>query len=174
LVGRGICELVANARLEEIVDNFVEVYLKDHPVMILSLDTEIEDYLKGEELDKIKDRILLEYWGRKADDRKTKERLNKLNKGLYEEPKDSELGDCNLLQYYMQSIPDHFIREVTQLVLSSNNVRIRRFEELEDANLEDPTMPNEWIYHKDMNSTEASEYVRAYDDSNQDNDSDGW
>jgi hypothetical protein len=57
--------------------------------------------------------------------------------------------------------------------LTNNNVRIRRFEELEDANLEDSTMPNECIYYKDLNSTEASNYVRTYyDDIRRDEDID--
>ncbi len=167
--------MVLYTRLEEIADNFIEDYLKDHPAMILSLDTEIEEYIENKELDKDIDRILQEYWERKTNDEKTIELLDQLNKGLYEESTDSEIGNSNLLLEYIQSIPDSFIRELTQLVLTSNNVRIRRFEELEDVDLEDPIMPNEWIYHKDMKPTDASNYVRSYyDDINRDKTLDDW
>ncbi|MGA9843494.1 MAG: hypothetical protein WBQ25_14380 [Nitrososphaeraceae archaeon] len=143
-------------------------------MMIFSLDTEIEEYVEKEGLNKIKDKILQEYWRRKTNDRKIiDERLNDLNKDLYEGFKDSGLGNGNLLLEYIQPITDPLIRELTRLVMISSNVRIRRFEELEDANLEDSIMPNEWIYHKDMNSTEASNYVLAYyDNLRQDDDLD--
>ena len=80
-----------------------------------------------------------------------------------------------MLLHYIRTIPDVIIGELIALVLTSRNIRIRRFEELEDANLEDPIMPNEWIYHKDTNSTESSNYVRTYyDDNRQDEEIDGW
>ena len=41
------------------------------------------------------------------------------------------------------------IDELTQLVLRSKKVRIRRMHEIEEAVLEDPLLPNTWIYHKD-------------------------
>ena len=36
--------MVVDARLEEIADDFTEVCLKHRPVMIFSLDVEIEEY----------------------------------------------------------------------------------------------------------------------------------
>ena len=44
-------------RLQKIANNFIETYLRDNPVMIFSLDTELESYAKDiEELNDEKSR----------------------------------------------------------------------------------------------------------------------
>jgi hypothetical protein len=162
-------------RLEKIADDFVEIYLKEHPVMIYSLDTEIKEYVENEGLSKNRDDILREYLERKTSDRKIiDERINILDKTVYVRDNKSKLGNSILLLEYTQSIADPLIQELTRLVITSNKVRIRSFEELEDVELEDSIMPNEWIYHKDMNSTEVSDCVlQYYDNLKQEDDIDG-
>jgi hypothetical protein len=152
-------------RLEKIADDFVEIYLKEHPVMIYSLDNEIEEYVENEGLSKIRDDILREYLEIKTNDRKIiDERINILDKTVYVRDNKSKLGNSILLLEYTQSIADPLIQELTRLVITSNKVRMRSFEELEDVKLENSIMPNEWIYHKQMNSTEVSDYVLQYYD----------
>jgi hypothetical protein len=162
-------------RLEKIADDFVEIYLKEHPVMIYSLDTEIKEYVENEGLSKNRDDILREYLERKTSDRKIiDERINILDKTVYVRDNKSKLGNSILLLEYTQSIADPLIQELTRLVITSNKVRMRSFEELEDVKLEDSIMPNEWIYHKDMNSTEVSDCVlQYYDNLKQEDDIDG-
>jgi hypothetical protein len=45
------------------------------------------------------------------------------------------------------------------LVLRSKKVRIRPMPELEEAELEDPIMPNKWIYHKDTPIKNILNYI---------------
>jgi hypothetical protein len=48
-----------------------------------------------------------------------------------------------------ESIEDPLIYQLTHLILRSNKVRIETMNEIEEAELEDPVLPNKWIFHKD-------------------------
>ena len=68
------------------------------------------------------------------------------------------------LLLYVESITEPLIKELTVLVMTSDKVRMRRIDELENAEQEDPLMPNEWIYHKDFEYNKVLEYIReTYD-----------
>jgi hypothetical protein len=158
-------------RLEKIANNFIETYLRDNPVMIFSLDTELESYTEDiEELNDEKSRteILREYLKNKTNDEEiNSELINAADKALnpsYNNNYEEEMPDDNLL-YYMQNIEDHIIYELAQLVLRSDKVRIRTMHELEEAQQDDPIMPNKWIYHKNSDLNEVLNYIRnVYDE----------
>lgn len=44
--------------------------------------------------------------------------------------------------------------------MTSDKVRMRKMDELEIAEQEDPLMPNEWIYHKNSDYNKVLEYIR--------------
>jgi len=41
----------------------------------------------------------------------------------------------------------------------SNKARIRKMHEIEQAELDDPVMPNKWIYHKDAPLKNVLNYI---------------
>ena len=148
--------MTERTRLEKIANNFIETYLRDNPIMIFSLDTELESYAKDiEELNDEKSRaeILTEYLKNKTNDEEiNSELINAADKALnpvYNNNYDQEMHDDNLL-YYMQNNDDPLIYELAQLVLRSDKIRIKTMRELEEAEQDDPIMLNKWVYH--MNS----------------------
>jgi hypothetical protein len=141
-------------RLEKIANNFIETYLRDNPVMTFSLATELESFTEDiEELNDEKSRaeILTEYFKNKTNDEEiNSELINAAGRDLLE---------------YMESIEDHVIYELAQLVLRSDKVRIRTMHELEEAQQDDPIMPNKWIYHKNSDLKDVLNYIRdVYDE----------
>ena len=73
--------------------------------------------------------------------------LNAVSDEYDDEYDDQEIPDTTLLAH-VESIEDPLIYQLTHLVLRSNKVRIRKMHELEEAELDDPILPNKWIYHK--------------------------
>ena len=76
----------------------------------------------------------------------------------YDEYDDQEIPDTTLLAH-VESIEDPLIYQLTHLVLRSNKVRIRKMHELEEAELDDPILPNKWIYHKDTPLKNVLNYI---------------
>lgn len=149
--------MIGITKFEKIADDFIENCLKEYPAMIYSLHDDIEEYMQEEQLNTFKD-VLSEYSKNKDEDREIAvEKLDILNKGLYGNT--SEIDGNNLL-LYVESITEPVIKELTVLVLTSDNVLMRKLDELENAEQEDPIIPNEWIYHKDLEYNKVLEYVR--------------
>ena len=71
--------------------------------------------------------------------------MNALTSGSFD---DKEIPDMVLL-VQVESIEDPLIYQLTHLVLRSNKVRIETINEIEEAELEDPVLPNKLIFHKD-------------------------
>jgi hypothetical protein len=53
-----------------------------------------------------------------------------------------------------------YIEEVKNAILKDKRVKYTELEELEKEGLEDPLVPNEWFYHKDMPLDKVLSYVR--------------
>jgi hypothetical protein len=132
--------------------------------MVFSLETELQDHIENiEELndEKMLNEILSEYLKNKTNDEEIDAEL--INAADKLDATDEERPDLDLL-VDMQSIEDPITYELAQLVLRSDQVRIRTMHELEEAGLEDPILPNKWIYHKDSDLNEVLEYiVNEYD-----------
>jgi hypothetical protein len=170
-------------RLEKIADDFIETYLRDHPVMIYTLDTELKEYIQNiEELKNIisVNEILREY--SKSEKKKTideeiinelidagdkthdiAQKLRNASYTLSDDYNDEEYPDTSLLEY-MQSVADPLICELMQLVVRSHKIRIRTMHELEVIGQEDPWMPNKWIYHKDLSLEKVLKHIVDFND----------
>jgi hypothetical protein len=149
-------------KLEMIADNFIEDYLRNNPVVVYSLDTYLEEWIAQhrEEIEASNsltlDELLRDHLGNTTDHKEIidVELLNVASSYDYE---GEEIVDTVLLEH-VKSIDDPLIYQLTQLVLRDSKVEIRTLDELEEAKLEDPLMPNKWIYHKDT----PAKYVRDY------------
>jgi hypothetical protein len=155
-------------RLEMIADEFVESYLRNNPVIVYSLDTFLEDWVTQhrEELEANNsltlDEILRQHL-QNTTDYKDKIDIELTNAATSYNYEDEEIVDTTLLEH-VKSIDDQLTYQLTQLVLRSSKVRIRTLHELEEAELEDPLMPNKWIYYKDCPLSDVSNYVlRGYE-----------
>jgi hypothetical protein len=133
--------------------------------MTFTLDIDLQDYM--EDIDELNNEktvteILREYLESKTNDEDiNNELINAAEKPL--DATDEERPDLDLL-VYMQSIEDPITYELAQLVLRSDKVRIRSMHELEEAEQDDPIMPNKWIYHKNSDLNEVLNYIRnVYD-----------
>ena len=152
--------MASRTKLEMIADDFVEGYLLNNPVMIYSLDTFVEDWIADhrKELEENNNMTLEETLSQhlqitSKDKEIDNEIINAGNKVWNAITSDSfddkEMPDTTLIAQ-VESIEDPLIYQLTHLVLRSDKVRIRTMHELEEAELEDPIMPNKWIYHKDI------------------------
>jgi hypothetical protein len=176
-----------STRLEKIADDFIETYLRDHPVMIYSLDTELEEYI--ENIQELKNSItaneIRQEYSKSKKKKTIDEEINNelINAGdkihdkihnieeqslnapyrLSDSHNDEESPDTSLLQY-MQSAPDPLIYDLMQLVVRNHKIRIRTMHELEDIEQEDLIMPNKWIYHKDLSLSKMKKYIVDYND----------
>jgi hypothetical protein len=175
--------------LQTIADNFVELVLTDHPVMIYSLDVELREYTDSIEefrTEETKTEIYREYLKNKSnDDEINNELINSMEKTSSVARKvidaienndyealstmadnfDEDRPDINLIAY-LESIPNPIIYELMQLVLRSNKVRIRIMHELVEAELDDPFTPDKWIYHKNWKLNKVLDYIsNSYDES---------
>ena len=155
-------------RLERIADEFVESYLRNNPVMVYSLDTFLEDWVTQhrEELEANNsltlDEILRQHL-QNTTDYKDKIDIELITAATSYKYEDEEIVDTTLLEH-VKSIDYQLTYQLTQLVLRNSKVRIRTLHELEEAELEDPLMPNKWIYHKDCPLSDVSNYVlRGYE-----------
>jgi hypothetical protein len=160
--------MTEETRLEKISDDFIENYLRDNPVMIYSLDKQLEDYVQhtGGIVDK-RDEISTEHYKKRGLDKDVDNELinaaEKVLNGTTSDSYDKEKPDMTLIAQ-VESIEDPLIYQLTHLVLRSNKVRIRTMHELEEAELEDPIMPNRWIYHKDTPLKNVTGYIlREYE-----------
>jgi hypothetical protein len=159
----------SKTRLEGIADDFVEDYLLNNPIMIYSLDTFVEDWIADhrKELEENNnmtlEEILSQHLQIRSKDKEIDNEIinaadkvwNAVTSGSFD---DEEMPDTTLIAQ-VESIEDPLIYQLTHLVLRSNKVRIKTMSELEEAELEDPLMPNKWIYHKDTPLENAMNYV---------------
>jgi hypothetical protein len=161
-------------RFEKNADNFIETVLRDRPIMIYDIVSEVEEYIAT--IDDFKEnnsKMLLDYFKNKTNQEEiNNEIMNALNysdKQLEEanniSPEDNNYNmdadapDLVLIEY-IGSIPDPIIYELIQLIVRSNKVRIRTMHELVEAGLDDPFIPDKWIYHKDWRLDEVLDYIR--------------
>lgn len=153
-------------RLEKVADSFIESYLKDHPIMFYSLDTELEEYLDTEEKltgASVINEILKQY---RKSGKKTvvDERIHcaeVLDPSGKKEPMNSDMSE------FIQSPSEYsnpLIKDLRQLVIFEDKVRVSTIYELEEADQQDLFMPNEWIYHEGWNREDVLNYVRNYND----------
>jgi hypothetical protein len=155
--------MTEETRLEKIADDFIENYLRDNPVMIYSLDKQLEDYVQhtGGIEDK-RDEISKEHYRKRGFDKDVDNELinaaEKILNGTTSDSYDNEMPDTTLIAQ-VESIEDPLIYQLTHLVLRSTRVRIRTMHELEEAELEDPVMPNKWVYHKDTPIKNVLNYI---------------
>lgn len=145
--------------LEMITDNFVDDYLRNNPIMVYSLDTYLADWVADHEKELeahnnlTLDEILTQHLKIRSNDKQIdNEIINAAEKVMNALTSDSfdnkEMPDTTLIAQ-VESIEDHLIYQMTHLVLRSDKVRIKIMNELEAGELEDPILPNKWIYHKD-------------------------
>jgi hypothetical protein len=139
--------------LEKIANNFIETELKNYHLIVYHLGIELQDYIKNiEELNdkKTGTEILREYLKIKPSDEEIDNGI--INAG----------GDRDLLDLMRLPSEEPLICELTQLVLRSK--KVRRMHEIEKAGLEDPLLPNTWIYHKDSDLKQVlDDIVNEYD-----------
>jgi hypothetical protein len=142
-------------RLEKIANNFIETELKNYHLIVYHLGIELQDYIKNiEELNdkKTGTEILREYLKIKPSDEEIDNEIINAD------------GDRDLLDLMRLLSEEPLIYELTQLVLRSKKVRIRRMHEIEKAGLEDPLLHNTWIYHKDSDLKQVlDDIVNEYD-----------
>lgn len=159
----------SETRLEKYANSFIDEYLADHPIMLYSLNEEVEEFLENvEELKdpKVKNNILQEYNNsakkKGIDEEINNELINASEKVTF--PSSSE-DDFHLLNYdklaYLQSeAGDPFMYDLIQLIVRNDKVRIRMMKEIIEAEQDDPYMPDEWIYHKDLKLSDVLKYIR--------------
>jgi hypothetical protein len=150
-------------RLEKIADDFLEEYLRNNPVMIYSLENQLEDYvLNIEGINDKRDEISKEHYRNRGLDKEVDNELinaaEKVLNAASDEYDDKEIPDTTLIAH-VESIEDPLIYQLTHFVLRSNKVRIRKMHELEEAELDDPILPNKWIYHKDAPLKNVLNYI---------------
>lgn len=161
-------------KLETIADHFIEDYLRSNPIMVYSLDTYLADWIADHEkeleannnltLDEIlmqhlKIRSNVKYIDHKIINAGEKV-MNALTSNSFD---DKEMPDTTLIEQ-VESIEDPLIYQLTHLVLRSNKVRIETMNEIEEAELEDPVLPNKWIFHKDAPRRDVIDYIlRQYE-----------
>ena len=162
------------AILEEIADRFIEDVLRDHPIMMYSLDYELREFLstiKGRKYSGSVKRILRE--DNKGNEATREMSANELVGAVVKEFEPSKYEDDEELlntmkQEYLQSIAAHgsvLFCKLIQLVMKSNKVRIRSMQEFEETEQEDAYMPNVWAYHKNWKSKDVVNYIRGFYDS---------
>ena len=76
---------------------------------------------------------------------------------------DEDKPDYNFIAY-TQSIPDPMKYELAQLVIRNSNMRIRNMLELVEEELDDPFIPDKWIYHKNWGLNKVLHYIRNEND----------
>ena len=115
---------------------------------------------------KVKNDILQEYndsaMKKGIDEEINNELISANEKVTY--PSTSE-DDFHLLNYdklvYLQSAAgDPFMYDLIQLIVRNDKVRIRMMKEIIEAEQDDPYMPDEWIYHKDLKLSDVLKYIR--------------
>ena len=132
-------------RLEKIADDYIEEYLRDHPINDFSLETDIEEYMENFP-DLNKDETLQEYLKSKKSNTIEVEIHSKLGIDTY----DIETLNTILLGN-IESICIHnkLIGELMKMVIVNNKVIVRDMKELREAELDDLYSSDNWIYHKD-------------------------
>jgi ferritin-like metal-binding protein YciE len=133
--------------------------------MVYSLDKQIEDYIQHTEgIEDKRDEISMEHYRKRGLDKDVdNELINAGERILNADTSDTEVPDTTLIAQ-VESIEDLLIYQLTNLVLRSNKVRIETMNEIEQAELEDPVLPNKWIFHKDAHRREVIDNIlRQYE-----------
>jgi hypothetical protein len=159
----------SRTELEIIADDFIEDYLLNNPVMVYSLDAFLEEWIADhrKELEVNNnltlEEILSQHLRIRSNDKEIDNEIinaaeKVLNAATSDSSGDGEMPDTTLIAQ-VESIEDPLIYQLTHLVLRSNKVRIRAMHELEEAELEDPVIPNKWVYHKDTPIRNVLNYI---------------
>ena len=154
--------------IEEVAEGFVHTVLKDHPIMLYQLDDELSEFISNnKEIERklyANSSELREYLksprGQQISAEINQEVISQadvlLKKGElpYRHPKttfytESEIFADNLLLYHL-----------VHLVLRNENTRVRRMHEIEEEEMDHPTIPNMWIYHKDSDLDGVLDYIK--------------
>jgi hypothetical protein len=137
--------------------------------MIYSLDKQLEDYIvHAEGIEGKRNEISTEHYRKRGLDKDVDNELinaaeKVLNAATSDSYSDGEMPDTTLIAH-VESIEDPLIYQVTHLVLRSNKVRIETMNEIEEAELEDPVLPNKWIFHKGAPRGNVVDYIlRQYE-----------
>ena len=155
--------MAKETRLEKIAEDFIENYLRNNPIMIYSLDKQLEDYVEhAEGIEDKRDEISTDHYRKRGLDKDVDHELINaaeiISNGTTSESYKNEMPDTTLIAE-VESIEDPLIYQLTHLVLRNNKVRIKTMNELEEAELEDPVLPNKWIYHKDVPLKDVLNYI---------------
>jgi hypothetical protein len=140
--------------------------------MVYSLDTNLADWVAEyeEELKAISkltmEEILSQHMRIRSNDKQidneiinaTEKVMNAITSGFLNY---NEMPDTTLIAQ-VESIEDPLIYQLTHLVLRSSKVRIKTMSELEETELEDPILPNKWIYHKDTQLKDVIKYIAIH------------
>ena len=132
-------------RLEKIADDYIEDYLRDHPINDFSLESDLEEYTENI-LGLNKDETLQEYL--------KSEKSNTIEAEIHSKL-DIDTDDIETLNTILlgniESICIHnkFIGELMKMVIVNNKVIVRDMKELRESEQDDLYSSDNWIYHKD-------------------------
>lgn len=164
----------SRTKIEIIADDFIGDYLLNNPVMVYSLDTFLEEWIANhrKELEANNtltlEEILSQHLRIRSNDKEIDNEIinaaeKVLNAATSDSSGDGEMPDTTLIAQ-VESIEDPLIYQLTHLVLRTNKVRIETMNKIEEAELEDPVLPNKWIYHKDAPGRDVINYIlRQYE-----------
>jgi hypothetical protein len=68
-------------------------------------------------------------------------------------------GYLNTTEYTENLEEDQTLYYLVHLVLKNNNVRTKRIDKIEEE-LDDPVIPNIWVYHKDSDWDKVLEHIK--------------
>ena len=122
----------------KIVENFVDDKLYEAPISLYGIDEELSDYL-------LENKIDLEGASTLYSCHSFIENVEGIEVSIKNE---SGIHINMNLRDYITGIPDQNLRSIICAVLSNENVSFGPVDI--DDSLEDGIMPNEWIYHNEM------------------------
>jgi hypothetical protein len=157
--------------IEEIADDFVQEVLKDHPVEIFLIEIDTSDFIDDKKIsaDQLNE-LLKQHLDSKKETIDMKkvihEKLQSTSKyqSRVDEVYKDVLDYTQIIANTVETIPDPIIRELVQLLLGDERVKIRIMYEIEDMEQDDLWSSNIWLYHRDSNLNDVINHIRDLND----------
>lgn len=157
--------------IEKIAGDFVQEVLKNHPVEIFLIEIDVSDFIHEKEIsvDQLNE-CLKQYLDSKNETIEIKKVINEklLSTSKYLNRVDEVYIDVidytQIIANNVETIPDPIIRELVQLILSDERVKIRIMYEIEDMEQDDPWSSDIWLYHRDSNLDDVINHIRDLND----------
>jgi hypothetical protein len=155
-----------------VVDSFVQEVLRDYALEIDQIEIDVSDYLEDHFIkNKKMSREQLHENLKQQHNTDTNKNIEKVvHEKLLSTSLNHDEGEIRQSTKFIAAtvgtITEPVIRELVQLVLRDDRVRIRRMYEIEERGLDDPLpfFSNVWLYHKDLDLNKIIEQISTWNE----------